>query len=52
MIVLLMVVSFVIGYVDRMCQCVFLCCFFFHHSVWLCRYEFFYLSLPVGDKFF
>ena len=45
MIVLLMVVSFVIGCVDRMCQlflseCVFLC-----HSFWPCCYELFYFSL-------
>ena len=23
---------------------------FVNHSVWPCRYGFFYLSLPVGDK--
>ena len=35
-----------------MCQSFLLECIFFHHSFWPCRYEFFDLSLPVGDKFF
>ena len=52
MIVLLMFVSFVIGCVDQMCQSFLSECVFFHHSFWPCRYDFFYLSLPVGDKFF
>ena len=42
MIVLFMVVSFVIGCVDRMCQ-LFLseCVFFFNYSFWPCHYGFF-----------
>ena len=46
MIVLFMVVSFVIGCVDRICQsllseCVF---FFYNHRFWPCRYGF--LTFP------
>ena len=68
MIALLMVVSFVIRCVDRMCRsdvsigCVDRMChsflseclfsFFLHYGFWPCRYKFFDLSLPVGDKFF
>ena len=40
MIVLLMVVSFVIGCVDRMCQSFLSECVFFHHSFWPCHYAF------------
>ena len=52
MIVLLIVVSFVIGCVDPMCQSflserVFFFIIVFGLVVWI-----FYLSLPVGDKFF
>ena len=41
MIVLFMVVSFVIGCVDQMCQ-LFLseCVFFFNYSFWPCHYRF------------
>ena len=52
MIVLLMVVSSVIGWVDRMCQSFLSEYVFFLHSFWPCRYEFFDFSLPLGDKFF
>ena len=48
MIVLLMVVAFIIGCVDRMCQSflserIFFV-FLFHHSFWPCRYGF--LTFP------
>ena len=46
MIVLFMVVSFVVGCVDQICQS------FFPECVFLARsFGIFYLSLPVGDKF-
>ena len=56
MIVSLIIVSFVIGCVDWMCRSdvsviPFRMCLL-HHSFWPCRYEFFNLSLPVGDKLF
>ena len=51
MIVLLMVTSFIIGYVDRTCQsflsgCLFV---FFQPDLIIMGFD---LSLPVGDKFF
>ena len=58
MIALFMVMSFVIGCVYWICQSflsgcvVFFSCFFFNHRFCRCCYGFFYLSLPVGDKFF
>ena len=52
MIVLFMVVSFVIGCVDRMCQLFFSECVFFSIIVFDLVIMIFYLSLPVGDKFF
>ena len=54
MIVLFMIVSFIIGCVDRMCQS-FLseCAFFpFDHSFLALSLWIFDLSLPVGNKFF
>ena len=41
MIVLFMVVSFVIGDADWMCQSFLSECLLFHHSFWPCRYGFF-----------
>ena len=44
MLVLFMGLSFVIGYVDRMCQSFLSECVFFHHSFWSCRCGF--LTFP------
>ena len=51
---LFLVVSFVMGCVNQICQSFLSKYVFFHHSFWSCRYGFliFDLSLPVGDKFF
>ena len=51
-IVLFMVVPFVIGCVDRMCQLFLSECVFFQLSFLALSLWIFYLSLLVGDKFF
>ena len=52
MIVLFMVVSFVIGYVDRMGESLLSEYIFFSSQFLALSLRIFYLSLPVGDRFF